>query len=480
VKLDPRAAQVFAVALAGRLAVVAWAASRFPPAGDGTYYEALGRRIADGLGATWAWPDGVVTYAAHYPVGYPALVAGAYLLAGGAKAWAPMLVNAALGAAGAAAVYALLERAVAPRWARAGALATALHPALVLYTPALMTEGVTSALLTIALACAARASRLALPGSGGAPSARLAAGLALGVATLVRPQSIVLAPLFGGLAGRGARGRALAALVVTCVALACCAPWTARNCARMGRCALVSVNGGWNLLIGVQSESGAWAPLDAPAGCRDVWGEADKDACFGRYARARIAAAPAAFVARAPRKLAVTFDYFGAAPWYLHASNPGAFDARAKVAAGALETGVSRLFLLGALVAAARLPGPRRRARFVIVALVMPFGFLEHAWPSYLGLAGALCALGPRALGAVPVLVPGTAAVILSTAATHATFFGAGRYGLVVAPFVAALAALASGPPARHVGGVDARKAIAGPAQAGREESPSSVECDAG
>jgi hypothetical protein len=36
--------------------------------------------------------------------------------------------------------------------------------------------------------------------------------------------------------------------------------------------------------------------------------------------------------------------------------------------------------------------------------------------------------------------VPMTAAVLVATAVMHAVFFGAGRYGLVVVPFVTALA----------------------------------------
>ena len=39
------------------------------------------------------------------------------------------------------------------------------------------------------------------------------------------------------------------------------------------------------------------------------------------------------------------------------------------------------------------------------------------------------------------------AAVIGATAAIHAVFFGAGRYGLVVAPFVAVLAFAGAGRP---------------------------------
>src|SRR5256885_7855973 len=49
------------------------------------FYHAVATRIARGAGYTWAWPDGVVTYAAHYPVGYPALLGAAYAVFGDRK-----------------------------------------------------------------------------------------------------------------------------------------------------------------------------------------------------------------------------------------------------------------------------------------------------------------------------------------------------------------------------------------------------------
>jgi hypothetical protein len=51
-----------------------------------------------------------------------------------------------------------------------------------------------------------------------------------------------------------------------------------------------------------------------------------------------------------------------------------------------------------------------------------------------------LVLVGWRSLTRAPLVLPTTAAVILATVATHAAFFGSGRYGLVVAPFVGALA----------------------------------------
>ena len=76
---------IFGLALALRLLVALWGAGRFPPADDGSFYHVVATRIAHGDGYTWAWPDGVITYAAHYPVGYPALLGAGYTLMGELK-----------------------------------------------------------------------------------------------------------------------------------------------------------------------------------------------------------------------------------------------------------------------------------------------------------------------------------------------------------------------------------------------------------
>ncbi len=176
-------ALVTLVALVARGFVAAWGASRFPAAADGTYYLTFAERLARGAGYTWAWPDGAVTYASHYPVGYPALVAHAsrIVAAGHVSAGVAMAVNAALGAALAACLYAVLARAADHRGrglAVAGALVVALHPALVPYTPALMTEGATAALVAAACAAGLASRRRSVTGI-------VLAGLLLGAATLV-------------------------------------------------------------------------------------------------------------------------------------------------------------------------------------------------------------------------------------------------------------------------------------------------------
>ena len=431
------------VALIARLAVVAWAGAVIAPTADGTYYHLLATRIAEGQGYTWLWPDGVVTPAAHYPVGYPALIAAAYVLLG-AKPVVAMAVNALIGAAGAWAAHDLLVRSTSRGLALAGGLAVALHPALVPYTAALMTEGVTAALLVIAAAFADRA------GQGRRVAAWLiACGVAMGVATLVRPQSLLLAPVLGWLAASGSPGsarrtkdRAIGAALATVIALAVCAPWTARNCVRMERCALVSVNGGWNLAIGTQTTNGGWQEIAVPDPCKEVFAEAAKDECFGRAARGVIAADPLAWLARVPSKLRATLDYFGAAPWYLHAANPAQFPYSAKYALGVTETIASRLLLIGALLAVRKREGPRRLAREVVTGIGIVACFLTAGTIGYLACAVAIALLGARELARAPRIVPITAAVLVATALMHAIFFGSGRYGLVVVPFVAALAFL--------------------------------------
>lgn len=472
---------VAALALFVRSCVVLWAAGRFPPIADGAYYHRIAERIAAGLGYTWLWPDGVVTYAAHYPVGYPGAIGGLYAVLG-ARPGAAMMLNAVLGALAALAVHRLAARAASRDGAVIAGLLVALHPGLVFYTAALMTEGVTAALLAVAAWAAAAARDAAWPASGRrlrfVGALGLLLGLLLGAATMVRPQSILLAPVFGLLAFGGESGdgrvairsartgrvtlaarafRGLGgALLVTSITLLTCAPWTLRNCDRMGRCALVSVNGGWNLLIGADAGStGAWAPIQVPGACLEVFDEAAKDACFEREARRFIAEQPAAWLALVPRKLAATFDYCGAAGWYLHESNGAAFGDRAKTALGVVETVYERaMVLLGLLWTAGDLRRFRSRADGeprgrgsrglgivrLLVALVGALSlFWLHAWVGYVALVIGAC-LRPRELTRGPVLPAAAIAVLASCLLTHAVFFGAGRYALVTFPLLCGLA----------------------------------------
>jgi 4-amino-4-deoxy-L-arabinose transferase-like glycosyltransferase len=364
----------------------------------------------------------------------------------GVGAFAAMVPAVVLGTLGAVAT--LDAARIAGRWpALACGLLFALHPALLSYTPALMTEGISASLLAIAMALALRAAR---------PSvfAAIAFGLTVGILTYVRPQNVVFAPLLPVLAfvarersWRSLRRSLGITVVAVAVALAVVLPWTVRNCSTMGRCALVSVNGGWNLLIGTDEEAGGtWAALKVPEPCREVWDEAEKDACFGRAAGEAIAARPGAWLALAPTKLAVTFEYFGAGPWYLHASNPEAFSHGAKQAWGAAELVTQRLLLFAALAAMLErlrphfLPVRGRAGRLGprVVALVLAASGTVATLVS--GVLAIVCALHPQLRGPDRPRWMVAGAVIVSTAAVHAVFFGAGRYGLVVIPATILLA----------------------------------------
>jgi hypothetical protein len=300
-----------------------------------------------------------------------------------------------------------------------------------------MTEGVIAAVIVIAAWLAALARRRGF-------WALLLLGLLLGVATLVRPQSLLLAPLLGLCATHGEkpgwRKRAFTAVATTAIAVATFAPWTVRNCLRMDRCVLVSANGGWNLLIGAAPEAdGTFAPVAdelVPSECRSVFGEATKDACFARAAFGSIARAPLTWLARVPRKLAHTFDYGGAPGWYLNASNPGAFGERAKLVLGSAETIWQRGAALLAIIGLSLLSGPRARARRVLGAVATPL-----AWPGMLGLVAQGLLLGRNLASHLPALT--AVAAVATTTLSHAVFFGAGRYSMACYGAIALLSAAA-------------------------------------
>lgn len=436
--------RLFALALAARSAVVMWAMHRIPPAEDGHFYHVVAARIARGLGYTWLWPDGTVTYAAHYPVGYPALIGLGYALFGASPIVA-MLINALLGSLAAVAAFFVMRSVASDSVAGAAGLLVALHPALVAYTPALMTEGVTAALLMLA-AWAAVSARAVTSGRRGARLAVL--GGVLGVTALMRPQCLALTPLYAiaaipGTSARPWRKRLVTAAVVGGLTVGLCVPWTLRNCERMGRCVFVSANGGWNLLIGTAPDgNGTWVPMEqvgVPAGCRTEFREAFKDSCFGAAAVERIRAAPLSWLRLVPAKLRTTFDYSGAPGWYLHSSNPEAFGFRAKVVLGAVETLSERALLAAALWAVACRSGRFERLRrslavVAAVSLLSPF-----AWPAYLALPVLALLWGSPALDDPPVLL--AAGAIFATALTHAVFFGAGRYSMPCFPLIAAVSA---------------------------------------
>jgi hypothetical protein len=443
-----QAAWLFALALGLRLVVVAFAARRFPPADDGTFYDTVAARIADGAGYTWAWPDGAVTYAAHYPVGYPALMGACYAVLGAAP-WCAMLLNAFLGAALVVGIHSAALSVASLRRARLAALSVALHPTLVLYTAAIMTEAAAGAVLVLLAAAALRLRVAARPWW-------LRSLLGVGGAALVsiRPQLLPMLPVLGAVAiwvPQAApapavwRARLRGALEVLSVGLLCLLPWTLRNCSKMDGCVFVSANGGWNLLIGTLPEGrGSFAPIageTVPSECREVYGEAAKDRCFGQAGMRRIRQEPGAWLRLAPQKLAQLFNHGAIASSYLSTSNPQVVNEATRLAIATVETLYTRLLLLGAAVGLFRASRNRLERALGLAAAgltLSPWGFLAQ-----LAVLGALVkgSFGRRD-GASAALVQLAAALLGLCFVTHMVFFGAPRYSLVWLPWLAWLMVL--------------------------------------
>jgi 4-amino-4-deoxy-L-arabinose transferase-like glycosyltransferase len=424
--------------------VILWGASRFPPAADGQFYHVVATRIAQGFGYTWLWPDGAVTYAAHYPVGYPALLGGLYALFGPNPVLA-MIVNGFAGAVTTLAVHRMALRGGSRGAAVTAGIVAALIPTFVFYTPAMMTELVSASLLigSVALSWVNARSRVTRW------TLLVVIGVLMGLSTLVRPQQIVWAPLLGGwLTYQGLRvgvtqSRRLltilcGGILTTAIAIGVCLPWTLRNCDKMERCVFVSANGGWNLFIGTSKLGhGAWTSIDSigvPTECRFVFKEAEKDHCFGEAAKRLIRRNPLKWLSLVPLKLTKTFDDVGAPGYYLNASNSAAFDDRGKWFLGASEVLFQRLLLIFIAVTLGTLQGPRRGFRRILAALAIVLSCVPYAWVAILALSCASLALGRRLLNE-PALFFLTAAWLL-TATVHAVFFGGARYAMVVMPLV--------------------------------------------
>lgn len=377
-------AQSLAATLAIRIATVSLV--RVAPAWDGYFYARYASAMAAGLGYSVSDSGGPMRPTAFYPVGYPAAMA-ALLRALGDSRLAAVGVNLFASAIAVTAIVLSTERSAGPRAARAAGLAYALYPGLALWSAAAMTETLTGALLAIAMAFATSTR----------DSASAGFGLALGAAALVRPQSLLLTPLIAlARDGWSCRVRSVAVALV-CAALVV-APWTARNCARLDACALVSTNGGSNLLIGTfpDARGGYRRPTDTD-GCGDARGEVGRDRCMSRVAVARIVEHPLRWVALGAAKVVVTFAW---------EHDPVSY-----------AIGRSR---------------PPRALVIIAVSLltVAWWALLVFAWRgrrSLTSTAGVAASRFALSTAAVSVL-------------THAAFLGADRYHLILVPLLAPLA----------------------------------------
>jgi 4-amino-4-deoxy-L-arabinose transferase-like glycosyltransferase len=434
---------LFLVALIPRLYVaLAWARE---PVWDGHYYDFGARRIAAGLGYSDDLTIGgsVIWHPwCHYPVGYSAFLALFYKVLG-ATPLASAMADALTGAALAVVTWRLSRYALSEGRAAAAGFAVALHPGLILYAGLLMTEPLAALLTFTAFWLAVRDAR---------PERGLVVGaLVLGVAALVRPQTLLCAPFLALLGPRGSAGKlAQRAVLATALALVPVLPWTARNCRVMDGCALVSTNGGWNLAIGsFPRATGRFETLRSSDGCSEVTGQVQQDRCWFAYGLEQIREHPGHWLALVPAKLGFTFDHESFAVEYLHEADPSTWPDPVREAARSLLTLTERVLVCAAAlgVVAFRPRGAGATAQ----------GALAAAWVVlvYLACAGSP-AFWPLVLFAsiVPWLpIPGAAdfpaalrlpvTLLATTVVTHAVFFGEDRYHMVVVPVLCILGAAA-------------------------------------
>jgi 4-amino-4-deoxy-L-arabinose transferase-like glycosyltransferase len=443
-------ASLFLVALAPRL----WAAVAFSGEAvwDGHYYDFGAKRIAAGLGYSEDRViDGITTWHAwcHYPVGYSAFLAFFYRLFGPSMRVAA-LANATVGAALAVVTWLLARHGLSRARARIAGVFVAIHPGMILYAALVMSEPLAALLTLLAFLLAVRDPR---PWRG-----LVWGGLALGVAALVRPQALLCAPFLALVAPRGnaSRGLALrrAAVAAMCgcaVALVPVLPWTARNAHVMDGAALVSTNAGWNLAIGAfPRATGRFEALHSSDGCSEVTGQVQQDRCWFSYGVEEIRKRPFRWLSLIPTKLGFTFDHESFEVEYLHESRPALWsDARREQARDLISAFHRALLCAAALGCVAyRLrgsPGAAQGAVLAIVAilfLVAVSGASPTFWPLAV-VAGFVpwLPLAGRAAWPPALLLP--VALLATTIATHAVFFGEDRYHVVVTPVLALLAAAA-------------------------------------
>jgi hypothetical protein len=458
------AAILFVLALVPRVYIATrWA---HEPVWDGHYYHFGAQRIAEGHG----YSDGRVTPHGeewhpwcHYPVGYSGFLAAFYVVFG-AKPLVGTLAGALVGAATVVVVHRLALAFLSYLRALVAALLCAFHPGLILYAGLIMTEPLAAFGLVLAPLIFLRYRDRPVV-------AAIGSGIVLGLATLVRPQNILSAPVMGLLVPWGARrSRSLAppsaaaekwlkrgvagALVLgaisTVSALGVVAPWTARNCRVMDGCAFVSTNGGWNLAIGASPHAtGRFDGISGADGCREVTGQVQQDECWYERAREWIEADPERWLSLVPKKLAFTFDHQSFAVGYFSQSDPAAWPEARKAAWRERLSITQYVLLFFAALGMVRLPrlgkfDAVRWAELIVISGLFLNGVASgerKAWPTV--LAATLAGLLDIVHRTRAAIVPYGAYLLSCLIVVHSVFFGEDRFQIVVTPALCLLAAAA-------------------------------------
>jgi 4-amino-4-deoxy-L-arabinose transferase-like glycosyltransferase len=264
---------------------------------------------------------------AYWPIGYPALLAGTMLLFG-TSTLGPMLLNLASAMAIVALVLWFGRRLGGELAGRTAALLYAVYPAHIAYTGAVLSETSSTAVAMAAFAL--------LVGFRRDWRGLLLAGLLFGLATLMRPQTmlfpsgaiVALLVVYRDFRWRDA---VLAALIVHVALFAAVLPWSLRNQRVMGEFVLVSTNGGSSLLTGANDlatgDHFEWehSPLWDASGIpndQKIVRQVELDRKFGAMARAWILAHPGRYLGLGPKKLLLLWCKDSDGFWMLQYSHP--------------------------------------------------------------------------------------------------------------------------------------------------------------
>lgn len=231
---------VFALALILRLLSVLLLP--IEPDSDALWYLQRAGEMAEGSGYQ---ESGHPT--AFWPVGYPALLA-ASMTVFGPSLFGPILLNLAAVTLKLWLILWFSRRlGLGEAIGRGAALLYAIYPAHIVYAGTAASE-VTATAVTMGAMAVLLAAR-------GRIGLSLLAGLIFGAATLMRPQTLLLAPLLIALMWLTLRDYGWRRVLVSGVAaygalMLVVLPWTARNAMVLGTPALVSTNGGVALQAG--------------------------------------------------------------------------------------------------------------------------------------------------------------------------------------------------------------------------------------
>jgi 4-amino-4-deoxy-L-arabinose transferase-like glycosyltransferase len=259
---------VVALGMVVRLGVMAPQAGR--PLDDPDNYVPLARTLAQGSGLTI---NGRPT--AYRPPLYPIVLAPLVAVLGDRLQWGVFGLHLALGAATIALTAEAARRwGMPPRIVLLAAAIVALDPVLVVQSRSVMTETLAAFLLAAALAALAEPSeRTWLPPALG--------GLALGLAGLCRPSTLLVAVFASAcalFAGPGsARERWVRSTAIGLATVATLAPWAWRNTRIFGEPVWTTTHGGYTLALANNPIYYAEV-LDGPAGA--VWSGANQKRWF--------------------------------------------------------------------------------------------------------------------------------------------------------------------------------------------------------